>query len=39
MITCLIVSFIIFKILGKKNPFKRQQVKVPVCDKTPQKTI
>ncbi len=32
MITGLIIGFIIYKVFGKGNPFKREGVKVPVID-------
>ncbi len=38
MITCLVVSFIVYKLLGK-NPFKKTPVKVPVCEKNTNECI
>ena len=32
MITSIIIAFVIFKVFGKGNPLKKQQMKVPVCD-------
>ncbi len=32
MITCLIISFLVYKLFGNNNPFKKSAVKAPVCD-------
>ena len=33
MITSLIVGFVMYYIFGKKKTLKKQEVKVPVCEK------
>ncbi len=32
MITCLIISFIVYKVFGKNNFFKKETVKAPVYE-------
>ncbi len=32
MITCLIISYIVYKLFGKNNIFKKETIKAPVCE-------
>ena len=32
MITAIIITFIVYKLLGKNNPFRKATVKAPVCE-------
>jgi hypothetical protein len=39
MITCLIISYILFRFFGKSNVFKKETVKVPVNEQVNENTV
>ncbi len=34
MITAIVISFIVYKLFGKNNPFKKATIKAPVCEQS-----